>query len=214
MVMSKGLRFLGTNPSPDLGVQPHTEGWATDWADCANILSPCVFSAECKREETYSKDCDAQLAMNNNATIEIFTMMHLDTRSEQFEKLPGWMCIYGLIYTELGFHIYAHYPSVHITTGKGEGWHWRPISCLLSNEFSHVFNQAATSSDYRTRAIRVLLMLRSHALFLVEQIRHWAEERGRYNQGNGIMDKLIADAKVQMKRYDWLLAQIKESSSS
>jgi hypothetical protein len=214
MLFSEAFKFLGTNPSPDLGVQPRTEGWSTEWAEVANLLSPCVFSAECKREATLKKECEAQLAINSNATIITLIMIYLDTRPEQFEKLPAWMCVYALIYTELGFDIYVHYPSVHLTAGQGDGWHWRPISCLLSGTFSNVFNQEDADPDKRVRAIRVLFMLRSHALFLVEQIRRWAETRGRYKQGSGIMDKLIANAYVQTGKIEWAIAQLTEAAHS
>jgi hypothetical protein len=118
-----------------------------------------------------SVECEAQLAMNSNATIITLIMIYLDTQSEQFAKLPGWMCVYALIYTELGFTIFAHYPSVHLTPKKGEGWHWRPISCVLSSVFANVLNQEDTGPEKRIRAIRVLLMIRSHALFLIEQVK-------------------------------------------
>jgi hypothetical protein len=57
----------------------------------------------------------------------------------------------------------------------------------------------------RIRAIRVI---RSHALFLIEQVKRWAETRGRY--GQGIMDQLITHAYLQVGRYDWNLARIQE----
>jgi hypothetical protein len=214
MFFCDALKFLGTNPSPSLGVQPRTEGWSTEWADVANLLSPCVFSANCKREAASTEKCEARLAMNSNATIVMLIMIYLDTRSKQFEKLPAWMCVYALIYTELGFNIYVHYPSVHLTAGQGDGWHWRPTSCLLSGVFSNVFNQEDGDPDKRVRAIRVLFKLRSHSLFLVEQIRRWAETRGRYKKGSGIMDKLIENAYVQAGKMEWAIDQLTEAAHS
>lgn len=203
------FKFLGTHPSPDIGVQARVQLWAPDdWKPFARLISPCVFSAECKREDTLTEKCEAQLAMNTNATINLLILIYLDTRTTQYQKLPAWMCIYSIIYTELGFTIYAHYPTF-IPASNRKSSSWRPTSCELSRAFAKVFDQKCTHLDDRISALRVLFMLRSHALFLAEQIKEWAKKRGHYRQGDGVVDRILAAAHLQVDSIHWLTARMK-----
>jgi hypothetical protein len=217
------LKFLGTSPWPDYAVRPSVNRWK-GWG----CLTPCFFSAECKRRSTNGGDTEAQLAMNSNPILTIFAIMYLDIRTDVNEGMPPWMWVYALIYTEDGFDVYAHslstgvHPKLIDANSEGSS---RPDAKGPSNDapesektqfvfksthlldrYSLVFRQDA-DHDHRMRALTALYMIRSHTLFVIEQVESWVEKIGQ--NGGSIMNKLIARAQYELGNIKWLQEEIK-----
>jgi hypothetical protein len=212
------LKFLGTSPWPDYAVRPSVNRWK-DWG----YLTPCFFSAECKRRSTNGGDTEAQLAMNSNPILTIFAIMYLDIRTALNEGMPAWMWVYALIYTEDGFDIYSHSLStgVHRTKSKGSG---RPDTTASSNDAPEsektqfIFKSSHLSAKYslvfrqnsgrKTRmcALTVLYMIRSHTLFVIEQVEKWMEKIGQ-NDGSKV-NTFIAKAQYELGNIEWIQEKI------
>jgi hypothetical protein len=203
MRFTQPLRFLGTSPWPDYAARPSVNRWQ-DWG----YLTPCVFSAECKRSSTKGDDTEAQVAMNSHPILVIFITLYLDIRRTRDEPIPPWMWVYALIYTENGFEVYTHSISTEVPTEKGfeassesvrAGFRFR--STRFISDYSKVFRQDV-KTDHRLKALTLLYMIRSHTLFVVDQVETWAKSREQ--EGGGMMDRFIARAQYELRKIDWL----------
>lgn len=169
MPLMNPLRFFATTPRADYAVRLSGEEWR-EWTD---LMSLNLMSGEGKTHRNYAANdgrTAAQLAMNSVATLIIFILMYLSTRRDTGPNdpdLPAWMFTMSFVYTERGFTIYAHYP-------KFTGRKWEFASWKITQNLKDVLSQKASRAD-RVRCLAAFLLMRSHTLFVREQIKTWSQ---------------------------------------
>lgn len=85
------------------------------------------------------------------------------------------------------------------------------MSCRLTDKFERVWKEENSAPHQLVRALHNLFKVRSHNLFVVDQIKSWAKTRGRY--GEGIMDKFIWWSHVESNNQEWLRAEERKMAS-
>ncbi|PVF96944.1 hypothetical protein CPB86DRAFT_826829, partial [Serendipita vermifera] len=105
-----------------------------------------------------------RLAHSLQSGINILILYYLETRLEAhdgaMQRLPNWMYLYGIIYSESVIRIYVHYPlyQPEPTTGSSEtGWLARSTSIEL--DLDGVFRRRHSG---RESAVAALLRIQSH----------------------------------------------------
>jgi hypothetical protein len=116
-------------------------------------------------------DAITRLAHSLHSGINILILYYLETRREVYQPLPNWMYLYGIIYTESGFRIYAHYPlyQPELDTRNGVGG-WFARSKSIEFDVGDVFNERAHK---RASAIAALLRIQSHIRFVLNRLKQW-----------------------------------------
>lgn len=148
-------------PKPDVALRANSAYLRPGlWSE---LLHPTLLAFEAKTNETLSENTAAQLAVSIYPTLVLMILWHLEFAPNQ--ELPPWMFVYGVIYTETGFSIYAHYPF----WGK-EGWCFR--TRLLTQAFRNTFKER-TGQFLRVTALAAMLSIRSHSTFLLERFHEW-----------------------------------------
>lgn len=143
--------------------------------------------------------------MSVGATLNVLTLVHLDTRKDPLSPMPHWMWIPGIIYTEKGYTIYVHHPGVFLD--QENAWKWKHVSVKLTEVFSHIYPVDASDGKHAS-ASQALSMLRSHAEFVLDQILAWSQTRGQF--GKGIMDQFIAGSRYDGGKLNWVLDAAKD----
>ncbi|PVF92488.1 hypothetical protein CPB86DRAFT_183763 [Serendipita vermifera] len=139
-------------------------------------LLPVVFAEECKPRKNLNEDTCAQLAASLHPSLVILVLYYLDTRTSLMSPLPPWLFLYGIVYTEKGVIIWAHYPTIkHDTTNQTSAWKFR--SSLITRKYEDAFDDT-TNAGSRIQLLAALLKIRSHSLYVLEQLKVW-EGRGR-----------------------------------
>jgi hypothetical protein len=133
-------------------------------------------------------------------TLNILTLIHLDTRETARSLMPHWMWLPGLIYTQSGFTIYAHHPGVFADKAK-KNWKWKHVSVELSTYFRNTY-PTAPDSGLQAQALQTMCMFRSHSEFVSDQMEAWSKIRGHL--GGGIMDQFIARSHYDQGHWKWL----------
>lgn len=124
----------------------------------------CKPYRNCKPNSTELTNAAAQLAASIHPTLVLLVLWYLDTASTK--ELPPWMFIYGIIYTEKGFNIYAHHP---ICDNQGL-WGFRQVK--LSSHYEKIFEAEANGED-RCMSLQAFLAIRSHGESLVDRFKGW-----------------------------------------
>jgi hypothetical protein len=198
------LRLFDTTPHPDLAVRAYGPQW-DHWGDRLLLCVCCGDCKVCGKRSKPDPQWAAQLAMSVGATLNVLTLMHLDTRKDPFDPMPHWMWIPGIIYTEKGYTIYVHHPGVFLDQDKD--WKWKHVSVKLTDTFSQIYPVRARSAKH-TSASQAMSTLRSHAEFVLDQILAWAQTRGNF--GEGVMDQFIARSRYDMGELNWVLNAAKD----
>jgi len=160
----RNLRPVGTTPSPDLYVRADA---VSLWDKSFSNLMPVLFAAECKLNGRYDPDkAHAQLATAFHGTLILLVLYYLDTRESFTMALPPWPFLYGIIYTQFSITIYAHHPSYDHQRRR-----WVNVSRLVSNDYEYAFDTGDPNTQLRLLA--VLFKIRSHTLFVLEQLQKW-----------------------------------------
>jgi len=157
------LVVVGSSPLPDGSVRATSKlGWPKS-------LLPVLYAAEAKTITTFDEDrIGSQLATAFHGTLIILILYYLDTREHLHSPLPPWLFLYGVEYTETGVNITAHYPSYVF---DGDTGHWELHANLLTKDYFRVFETG--NPILRLRLLAVLLRIRSHSLFVLEQLGKW-----------------------------------------
>jgi hypothetical protein len=134
--------------------------------------------------------------------------MYLDTRPTADAALPGWMFNFSWIYTQQGFIIYIHYPSVKLLD-DGKDWSWKMVSLMLTKDYSRIWDPESSNMANYHRAKAAADIMVSHTDFVLDQIRKWSHSRGQYGDGS-IMNQLIARAHYEEGNYEWLHEKFRE----
>ena len=95
------------------------------------------------------------------ATLTELILFYLDTRSTVDQPMPPWLFLFGILYTEQGFEVYAHYP-------RYEGGIWGATSLPLK---AFTVFEGVDDQQERLRALAVVLRMQSHDLFLLRQLK-------------------------------------------
>lgn len=195
------LRLFATTSKPDYAARLSQK----EWGDWTPLLAMILMYGEGKTQQAYnaSRRPEAQLAMNGVAILVLFILMYLSTRerSDSEDKaLPPWMYTNSFVYTERGFTIYGHHPK--FVSGK-----WKFVSWKMSQHFHDVLTWG-TSQAGRMRCLAAFFQMRSHTLFVLEQIREW--KKNLPESVTPVMKMLIAKAHLDLKDEDWLRQKAEE----
>jgi hypothetical protein len=133
-------------------------------------------------------------------TLNILTLIHLDTREKEDSLMPHWMWVPGVIYTQFGFTIYAHHSGVFADKAKKD-WRWKHVSVEISNYFCKIY-PTEVSSGFQAQGLQTISMLLSHSAFVLDQIESWIKIRGKF--GQGVMDQFIARSHYDQGHWTWL----------
>lgn len=128
-------------------------------------LLPILFGAECKPLIRLTLEVLAQLACAINATLIILITYYIDNRSSDDESLPEWMYIYGIVYTEDGFSVHAHFPFYSYGNG------WRFASTTVTEKFIRIWQTEAPIN--RLKSLPILFEMIQHGLTVLEHLKEW-----------------------------------------
>lgn len=158
------LRPIGVSPKPDGFNRAVDEfGWEKS-------LLPVVYVSEGKTIATADlPKVQAQVAVAFHATLIILILYYLDTRKQCAAELPRWLFLYGIHYTESGVVVLGHHPRYDFEYDEGKG-RWELCSRVLSTDYGDVF---VGPQIERLRLLAVLIRIRSHSLFVLEQLKQW-----------------------------------------
>ena len=194
------MRLFGTTPKPDFAARATGGRWP--WP--TNLL-PTVVAGDFKTIQATAGHYEAQLALNSQFILQLFILIHLDTRQKPNTPFPSWMWVYSWVCTSLGFSIYCHYPSVRVLN-DGKDYEFKFVSFKMTNQFATVWDSEESNLKSRLNAKAVFDHIASHSSWVLEQVHRWAQARGTY-RGGGIMNQLIARAYFEQKNYKWVLEQ-------
>ncbi|CAG7850322.1 SubName: Full=Uncharacterized protein {ECO:0000313/EMBL:CCA75764.1} [Serendipita indica DSM 11827] len=158
------LRAFGTDPSPDIYNRADIN--TLDWGN--EKLMPVFFAGECKPSHKYDEwDVPAQLASAFHGTLVILVLYYLDNRANTRDPLPPWLFLYGIGYTEKNVMVYSHHPAYRPDKDTAiPRWHF------VSSEL-YTFPSAFRDGRRRCRLLSALYRIRSHSLFVLEQLQQW-----------------------------------------
>ena len=137
-------------------------------------LAPVLFAAVSSTSEPKNLQKAAELAYIFHPMMILFILFYLDTRRSPGDPIPPWMCLFGLVYTETGFAVHAHFPVFHWDDGDPDrvcsSDRWGARSILITSKCIFAFKQ---QYDGRSRALALLLRIQSHARWVLEELKKW-----------------------------------------
>lgn len=151
----------------DIGCVPTKSALAWD-EKTAPLLLAAQFSGGV---DVDAREASQQLACGFHSALIVLILYYLDTCSHpgaKDSKLPSWMVLYGIIYTETGFSIHQHYPVFRPNHDGSGGW-WGAASSWAAY-FNNVFDRP---SPYRSQSMSALLRICGHTRFVLENLVNW-----------------------------------------
>lgn len=136
-------------------------------------LAPVLFAAVSSPKEARNLQKATELAYVFHPMMILFIIFYLDTRQSPGEPIPPWMCLFGLVYTEEGFVVHAHFPVFHWDDADSDRLcsphRWGARSIIITRTCLSAFTQ----SHGRSQSLALLLRVQSHARWVLEELKKW-----------------------------------------